>query len=58
MEMICLNDIVWTMLDLFDDIYLELQQILAAIERDDLAGLLELPPPQEFDPFKTIGRYC
>ena len=56
--MICLDDIVWTMLDLFDDIYLELEQILAAIERDDLTGLLEPLPPQEFDPFKTIGKYC
>ena len=45
------------MLDLFDDIYLELEQILAAIERDDLVGLLKPPPPQEFDPFKTIGKY-
>ena len=56
--MTCIDDLVWTMLDVFDEIYSDLQAILSAIERDDLAGMLEPPPLQEFDPFQTIGKYC
>ena len=57
MEMNSLNNIMWTILDLFDDIFLELEQIQVAINMDDLEGLLLPPPPQEFDPFRTIGKY-
>ena len=55
-----IDDLVWTMMDIFDDIYFDLKAILIAIEMDELAGMLEPspPPPQEFDPLKTIGKYC
>lgn len=46
---------MWTILDLFDDVYFELKLILLAIEMDNLSALLEsVPPPCTFDPFQTI----
>ena len=56
-EMNYFADIMWTISDLFDDIFLELEQIQVAINMDDLEGLLLPPPPQEFDSFCTIGKY-
>ena len=53
----CLDEIMWTIYDLFDDIFLELERIQQAINMDDLEGLLLPPPPQEFDPLRTIGKY-
>ena len=35
---------MWTIFDLFDDIYFDLKLILLAIEMDDLAALLEPEP--------------
>ena len=47
---------MWTIFDLFDDIYFDLKLILLAIEMDDLVALLE-PEPPTFNPFRTIGKY-
>ena len=55
--MTIIDDRVWTMMDIFDDIYFELHLILLAIELDEISSLLASPPPQEFDPFRTIGRF-
>ena len=52
-----LDEIIWTIFDLLDDIFLELERIQMAINMDDLDGLLLPPPPQEFNPFQTIGKY-
>ena len=52
-----LDNIMWTIFDLFDEIFWELERIRMAINLDDLEGLLLPPPPQEFDPFQTIGKY-
>ena len=52
-----LDEIMWIIYDLFDNIFLELERIRTAINMDDLEGLLQPPPPQEFDPFQTIGKY-
>ena len=52
-----LDEIMWIIFDLFDDIFLELERIQNAINLDDLEGLLLPPPPREFDPFQTIGKY-
>ena len=51
-----LNFTMWTIFDLFDDIYFDLKLILMAIEMDNLAALLE-PELPTFNPFKTIGKY-
>ena len=50
-EMTCINDAMWDIMDIFDDIYFELYLILLAIELDDIPSLLASPPPQDFDPF-------
>ena len=47
---------MWTIFNLFDDIYFDLKLILMAIEMDDLAAFLE-PELPTFDPFRTIGKY-
>ena len=52
-----LDEIMWTIFDLFDEIFWELERIQQAINLDDLEGLLLPPPPREFDPFQTIGKY-
>ena len=52
-----LNEIMWNIFDLFDEIFWELERIQMAINLDDLEGLLLPPPPREFDPFQTIGKY-
>ena len=56
-EMNSLDEIMWDIFDLFDDIFFELEQIQLAINLDDLEGLLLPSPPREFDPFQTIGKY-
>ena len=52
-----LNDIAWTIMDIFDEIFLELYLIQLAIDQNDIFSLLAPPPPQEFDPLRTIRRY-
>ena len=52
-----LDEIMQDIFDIFDDIFLELERIRFAINMDDLEGLLLPPPPREFDPFQTIGKY-
>ena len=52
-----IDDAMWEIMDIFDDIYFELYLILLAIELDDISSLLASPPPQEFDPFRTFGRF-
>ena len=52
-----LDEIMWIIFDLFDDIFWELDRIQQAINMDDLEGLLLPPPPQEFNLFQTIGKY-
>ena len=47
--------------DIFDDIYFELNLIRLAITMDEISSLLEqepAPPPHIFDPFQTIRKYC
>ena len=56
MEMTCIDDAMWTILDIFNDIYIDLYLILLAIEMDDIPALLA-PPPQDFDPLRTFGRF-
>ena len=55
--MIIIDDCVWTIMDIFDDIYFELHLILLAIEMDEISSLLASLPPQEFDPFRTFGHF-
>ena len=55
--MTIIDDCVWTMMDIFDDIYFELHLILLAIELDDISSLLASPPPSDFDPLRTFGRF-
>ena len=52
-----IDDAMWEIMDIFDDIYFELHLILLAIELDDISSLLAFPPPQEFDPLRTFGRF-
>ena len=56
-----LDTTMWIIMDIFDDIYFDLNLILLAITMDEVLTLLEqerAPPPYIFDPFKTIGKYC
>ena len=52
-----LDDTMWSIFDIFDEIFLELYLIQLAIDQDDIFSLLASPPPQDFDPLRTIGRY-
>ena len=52
-----IDDAMWDIMDIFDDIYFELYLILLAIKLDDISLLLASPPPQEFDPLRTFGRF-
>ena len=52
-----IDDAMWEIMDIFDDIYFELYLILLAIELDDISLLLASPPPLEFDPLRTFGRF-
>ena len=52
-----IDDAMWEIMDIFDDIYFELFSILLAIELDDIPLLLASPPPQDFDPFRTFGQF-
>ena len=56
-KMAYLDDIAWTIMDIFDEIFLELYLIQLAIDQNDIFSLLAVPPPQDFDPLQTIGRY-
>ena len=56
-KMTCIDDAMWDIMDIFDDIYFELYLILLAIELDDISSLLASPPSQDFDPFRTFGRF-
>ena len=56
MEMTTIDDCMWTILDIFDEIYWELKFIQLAINMDEVAALLE-PEPPTFDPLKTFGKY-
>ena len=59
MEMNSLNATMWTIMNIFDDIYFDLNLILLAITMDDISLLLEQEPePPNFDPLQTIGKYC
>ena len=56
-----LDTTMWTIMDIFDDIYFDLNLILLAITMDEVLTLLEqepAPPPYIFNPFQTIGKYC
>ena len=55
--MTCIDDAMWNIMDIFDNIFFELYLILLAIELDDISSLLASPPPQEFDPLRTFGRF-
>ena len=52
-----IDDAMWEIMDIFDDIYFELYLILLAIEVEEISSLLASPPPQEFDPFRTFGHF-
>ena len=54
--MTCIDDAMWTIMDIFDEIFMELYLIRLAIEMDDVPSLLA-PPPQEFNPQQTFGRF-
>ena len=54
--MTCIDDAMWDIMDIFDDIFFDLYLILLAIELDDISLLLA-SPPQEFDPLQTFGRF-
>ena len=56
MEMTPIDDCMWTILDIFDEIYWELKFIQLAINMDEVAALLE-PDTPTFDPLKTFGKY-
>ena len=56
-EMTCIDDAMWTIMDIFDEIFMDLYLILLAIEMDDIPSLLAPPPPQEFNPQQTFGRF-
>ena len=56
MEMTIIDDHMWTIMDIFDEIFWELKLIQLAIKMDDVAALLE-PEPPIFDPLKTVGKY-
>ena len=60
MEMNSLDATMWTIMDIFDDIYFDLNLILLAITMDKISTLLEQEPapPYIFNPFQTIGKYC
>ena len=53
--MTIIDDCMWDIMDIFDDIYFELYLILLAIEPDEISSLLASPPPLEFDPLRTFG---
>ena len=55
MEMTYIDDAMWNIMDIFDDIYFELYLILLAIELDDISSLLASLPSQDFDPLRTFG---
>ena len=55
--MTCIDNAMWNIMDIFDDIYFELHLILLAIELDEISSLLASPPPQDFDPLRTFGRF-
>ena len=55
--MTCIDDAMWTILDIFDDIFMDLYLILLAIELDNIPSLLASPPSQDFDPLRTFGRF-
>ena len=48
---------MWTIMDIFDEIYMDLYLILLAIEMDDIPLLLASPPPQDFNPLQTFGWF-
>ena len=52
--MTCIDDAMWIILDIFDDIYFDLNLILLAIEIDKIDKLLKTPL---FDPLQTVGKY-
>ena len=54
--MTCIDDAMWTILDIFDDIFMNLYLILLAIEMDDIPALLAPPPSQNFDPCKPLDN--
>ena len=54
--MTIIDDCVWTMMDIFDEIFWELKLIQVAINMDELATLLK-PESPIFDPLKTVGKY-
>ena len=56
-EMTCIDDAMWDIMDIFDDIFFDLYLILLAIELDDISSLLASPPPQKFDPLRTFGHF-
>ena len=56
-EMTCIDDAMWTILDIFDEIYMDLHLILLAIEMDDIPSLLASPPSQDFNPLQMFGRF-
>ena len=61
MEMNSLDATMWTIMDIFDDIYFDLNLIFLTITMDEVSLLLEQEPalpPYTFDPFQTIGKYC
>ena len=55
--MTCINDTMWTILDIFDEIYMDLYLILLAIEMGDIPSLLASPPSQDFNPLQTFGWF-
>ena len=55
--MTCIDDAMWAILDIFDEIYMDLYLILLAIEMDNIPSLLASPPPREFNPLQTFGRF-
>ena len=57
MEMTCINNSMWIILDIFDDIFMDLYLILQAIEMDNIPALLASLPSQNFDPLQTFGRF-
>ena len=57
MEMTCIDDAMWAILDIFNEIYMDLYLILLAIEMDDIPSLLAPPPAQDFNPLQTFGRF-